>query len=250
MTMEPNNIEKQFREKLNSREIKPSQNAWDRLDAMLTVADPSVSELAKQKPKRNYRWMYFAASFLGFILIATVFLNQTQDAIDVPIQKVVFEPNEVENNKKSLNEILEVTPKNTETVKVETSEKSTKNNDQKDVIQLSQKPTNVKSTAAAIALNSNPTTRKSSTVVPELSSNEQINQKTEVKVNANSLASVDNQILNQAVANNTQVVKVNANNLLSQVDDELELSFRERVIQSVNKKYREVKVAVIKRNLE
>lgn len=251
MTMEPNNTEKQFREKLNSREIKPSENAWDRLAAMLTVADPSVSELAKQKQKSSYRWMYFAASFLGFILIATVFLNQTQDAIDLPIQKVVFEPNEVGNNKKGLDEILEATPKNTETVKVETSEKSTKNNDQKDVIQFSQKPTNVKSTPTAIAVNSNPTTNKSLTVIRELSSNEKINQKTEVKVNANSLlASVDNQISNQAVANNTEVVKVNANNLLSQVDDELELSFRERVIQSVNKKYREVKVAVIKRNLE
>ena len=66
--MEQNNIENQFRDKLNSREIKPSENSWDRLDAMLTVAE---------KPKKNYRWMFFAASFLGFILIATIFFSQT-----------------------------------------------------------------------------------------------------------------------------------------------------------------------------
>lgn len=251
MTMEPNNTEKQLREKLNSREIKPSENAWDRLDAMLTLADASSSELPKQKPKRNYRWIYFAASFFGFILIATVFLNQTQDAIDVPLPKVVFEHNKVENNSNEPTEILEIATQNDATIEVASSEKAPKNNNQKDEIQISHKPINTAKTATEIVVNSNPNTDKSSTVIRELNSNEQINQKTEVKVNANSLlASVDNEISNQAVANNTEVVKVNANNLLSQVDNELELSFRERVIQSVNKKYREVKVAVIKRNLE
>ena len=37
--MEPNKIEKQFREKLNTREIQPSVQVWDRLDAMLSVAE-------------------------------------------------------------------------------------------------------------------------------------------------------------------------------------------------------------------
>ena len=37
--MAPNKIEKQFREKLNSREIQPSSQSWDRLDAMLSVAE-------------------------------------------------------------------------------------------------------------------------------------------------------------------------------------------------------------------
>ena len=33
--MEPNKIEEQFKELLNSRELQPSDKAWDRLDAML-----------------------------------------------------------------------------------------------------------------------------------------------------------------------------------------------------------------------
>jgi hypothetical protein len=37
--LKPNNIENQIREKLNSREIKPTEMAWDRLDAMLSVAE-------------------------------------------------------------------------------------------------------------------------------------------------------------------------------------------------------------------
>jgi hypothetical protein len=46
------------------------------------------------------------------------------------------------------------------------------------------------------------------------------------------------------------VVHVKQSNLLSQVDGELELSFREKVISKVNKNYQTVKVALANRNLE
>ena len=72
--MEPNKLENQFREKLNPREISPSEAAWDRLDAMLSVAE---------KPKRKFTWLYIAASFIGFLLISTVFFNQKENTIDV-----------------------------------------------------------------------------------------------------------------------------------------------------------------------
>jgi hypothetical protein len=32
--MEQNKLEKEFRKKLNQREITPTENAWDRLDAV------------------------------------------------------------------------------------------------------------------------------------------------------------------------------------------------------------------------
>jgi len=50
--------------------------------------------------------------------------------------------------------------------------------------------------------------------------------------------------------NQKPVVHVNASNLLSQVDGELELSFREKIINKVSKKYQTVKVALSNRNLE
>ncbi len=43
--------------------------------------------------------------------------------------------------------------------------------------------------------------------------------------------------------------EVNANSLLSEVDGELELTFREKVFKTVNKNYKEVKVALANRNL-
>ena len=66
--MEPNNFETQFKEQLNSREIQPSEMAWDKLDAMLNVAD--------KKPKRNLKWLYAAATVLGFLLVSTVYFNR------------------------------------------------------------------------------------------------------------------------------------------------------------------------------
>ena len=43
-------------------------------------------------------------------------------------------------------------------------------------------------------------------------------------------------------------IHVNPDNLLSQVDDELELSFREKVINKVNRNYQTLKVALDNRN--
>ena len=72
--MEPNNFEKDFREKLNERKIEPSKKAWDRLDAMLSVAEEKKPE---KKSKR--KWLYIAASFIGFLLVGTIFFNQNKN---------------------------------------------------------------------------------------------------------------------------------------------------------------------------
>ena len=37
--MAPNNFDNNIKQKFNSRKIEPSAQAWDRLDAMLTVAE-------------------------------------------------------------------------------------------------------------------------------------------------------------------------------------------------------------------
>ena len=235
MTMEPNNIDKQFREKLNSREINPSENSWDRLDAMLTVAE---------EPKRNFRWMYFAASFLGFILIATVFLNQTEEVIDVPSQKVVLEQNQVENNNQNNNQlekIIESTPTNHPVQVVETSEKTVTKQNTKTILKQNNQLLIKDKSATETAIVSNQTSNPSTI----------INQKTNINVDADALlASVDTPKSAPVTLKNAVAINVNSDNLLSQVDEELELSFRERVLKSVNKKYREVKVAVVNRNIQ
>ena len=235
--MEQNNIENQFRDKLNSREIKPSVNSWDRLDAMLTVVE---------KPKKNYRWMYFAASFLGFILIATVFFSQTEEVIDSEHQKVVLQDVIIENNENdvekenNLENLIEKPVEQNATAIVSIREKAVVKQTDKEALKVKSNPLVKKEKPVEIALSSE----------NEIIKKPVISQKTEVKVDANSLlASVENNHSSKS-KNDPVALSVNTAELLSQVDGELELSFREKVIKSVNKTYKEVKVAVTKRNLE
>lgn len=60
--MEPNKIDNQIREKLNAREIQPSAQAWDRLDAMLTVSE-------EKKPKKGYGWFFCGRFYDTFFRI-------------------------------------------------------------------------------------------------------------------------------------------------------------------------------------
>ena len=231
--MEQNNIENQFRDKLNSREIKPSENSWDRLDAMLTVAE---------KPKKNYRWMFFAASFLGFIFIATVFFSQTEEVIDSEHHNVVIQETKAKENENVLDNTLVIPTQNNPVQVVSTSGKGEVQSHRNDFVKVKSNQVIQKELPTEIALISNKKSNPSSI----------INQKTDVKfVDVDALlASVDNNETSLSMPKNTLAIKVNTNNLLTQVDGELDLSFREKVIQSVNKRYREVKVAVAKRNLE
>ena len=97
--MEPNKIEKQFREKLNAREIQPSAQAWDRLDAMLSVAE-------EKKTRKPFGFLFIAASILVFVTLGLFLFNQNGTEIN-STNKVVG-TDEVKkdiqlNEKKSIN---------------------------------------------------------------------------------------------------------------------------------------------------
>jgi hypothetical protein len=55
-------------------------------------------------------------------------------------------------------------------------------------------------------------------------------------------------ILKQVPVN--EKIKVDANSLLSEVDRELEQTFREKVITKIGKNYQEIKVVLVTRNQE
>lgn len=65
--MKSNKLENQFKEKLQNRTIEPSDKAWDRLDAMLSVAE--------NKKKPYGKWWFVAAGFLALVSIASWFLR-------------------------------------------------------------------------------------------------------------------------------------------------------------------------------
>ena len=230
--MEPNKLETQFKEQLNSREIKPSEMAWNKLDAMLALAE---------KPKAKFPWMYVAASILGFLLIGTVYFNQKEDAIKNPKNEVVIQS--------AVNPKTTVTPAIVVNPKIEEEKRVVRNVVQKPTLKIN-KTTQLKEESIIIKKNLN------QNQVAEVSISNQKKEQKSIKSQTNDvsvdelLAAVENPSKKEKQLNQKPVVHVNASNLLSQVDGELELSFREKVINKVGKNYQTVKVALSNRNLE
>ncbi|MFH7016980.1 hypothetical protein [Flavobacterium sp. FlaQc-47] len=238
--MEPNNFEKDFREKLKHRKIEPSDKAWDRLDAMLSVAEE------KKQPKNNKKWLYIAASIVGFLLVGTFFFNQKKNQIETPQNTVVVK----------------------EKVKKDSVVKPTLNiiDSSKTEVAISEKTATQKSIKKGNNLpeisgqKSNKTIKNESNQIAESSiiikNNQEKQSITKTSVAETPKKETVDQLLETAeksvVAENSvkpkSKVKINANDLLHQVDGELELSFREKMITKVNKNYQSVKVALANRN--
>ena len=244
--MEPNKFEKQIREQLNSREIQPSSNAWDRLDAMLSVAE-------EKKTKRSFGWLYIAASILVFVTAGLFFFNQNTSEI-TPDATIVNQ----EVTKDSVNNSSEKIQNEVPTEKMQPLVQTEQNTTQPTT--LNPEPTNqnrvsiIKSNQS-IAQKSTPNQQKNSPSQKQevIAQN---NQKSEVKnptpVFSNPINSENKEVVAQNEVNQKPSTKVtvSASSLLSQVDGELELTFREKVLQKVNKNYKEVKVALSTRNTQ
>ena len=249
--MEPNKFEKQIREQLNSREIQPSSNAWDRLDAMLSVAE-------EKKTKRSFGWLYIAASILVFVGVGMYFFNQNTSEITpnttVVTQEVIKDSathssEKIENNP-TLNQEMQPL------VQVEENTLQSTTDNRQPTTNNSQPTTNNRVSIInfnqSVAQKSTPNQQKNSPiqnqeVIAENKVIKQSNNPTPVFVNPINSENKEVIALNE-LSQKPSKVTVSANSLLSQVDGELEMTFREKVFKAVSKNYKEVKVAVTNRN--
>ena len=246
--MAQNKLENQIKEKLNSREIQPSAQAWDRLDAMLTIAE-------EKKTKRSffsYKFIGIAASVLVFVTLGVFFFNQKEiekqsdrnvvtkevekDTINDTNTKNVF-PNPV---KEQINDVVV----SSEKPKINIQQPRT--NNKKSII--NQKTTAINQfveNQSQVVVNQNQVQPQKDGVI---AIKEKENLKTEIKSDEQLFKSLDKVALNATTKKSA--LKVDAKSLLNQVDGELDLTFREKVINSINKNYKNVKVAVSNRNKE
>lgn len=230
--MEPNRLEREFKEKLDKREMQPSQMAWDRLDAMLSVAEK------KKKPK-NRTWLFVAASFLGFLLVGTLFLRQNEEPAMIKNENAVVEAPKPENQDKQ----NEAVPSQE---KVEGA------------VQIITQPGGSSKTAVATVKPVNETQRNTvkqpDAIIKENLLTEQLvennTDKPEIIKNPDEEA---NSLLADSfdkAPKKKSLVKVDPNSLLSGVEGELNESFRGKVWQTVTKNYTAVKTTVANRNKE
>lgn len=238
--MEPNNFEKDFREKLNERKIEPSDKAWDRLDAMLSVTEE------KKQPKKKNKWLYIAASLVGFLLVGTFFFNQKEGKAETPKNTIVIKEVQKKDSvkKPTLNtiDLVKTEVATSENPIVQNSnEKEEKISNQKSNKIIKNESNQIAESSVIIKNNQEKQSINNQTSVVETSKNETVDQL---------LDSAEKTIIAENSTKPKSRVKINANDLLNQVDGELELSFREKLISKINRNYQTVKVAVANRNVK
>lgn len=98
--MEQDNFNKNIQEKFNFRTIEPTETAWNKLDAMLTLAEE------KKQPKIFF-WLSIAATFLLFTGVGYVFFQQNEKTKLMPSTEEIVTSktnSETETHKQSTEE--------------------------------------------------------------------------------------------------------------------------------------------------
>jgi len=245
--MEPNKLEQDFKHKLEQRTIQPTEMAWDRLDAML-----SVTEEKKKKPNRT--WMYMAASFLALLLVGALFLNQesqnTKNGITTDDNRITEGKSE---QKTSVGESFKPTVTDSESIKQEetVAVTTTTVSNNKPAAFVNNKATVVK--PGIVKNNRAPVVNKDAVASNTIEDAKVKTGPAKINVDpAELLASVESPAVTDQVAAagkpKKQSVKVDPNSLLTSVEGELNDSFRGKVLQSVAKNYNIIKSSVASRN--
>lgn len=238
--MEPNNLETQIKEQLNAREIQPSPTAWDRLDAMLTLAEVKKT---KRFAFLSYRNIGFAASVLLLVSLGLFFFSPKEYTVKLENTVVIGTDNVNSNNKGN----QPISSKHEEELVVEAT-----NHIQTTNQELQTKTHNPLPSVNPLIIQDKEIEFQSNEVIarnqlPRVESSKEIRVSNSIKVNAiDLLAAVDT----PTKSNTSTKIKVNANSLLSQVDGELDQTFREKALNQLSKNYKEIKVALETRNQE
>lgn len=237
--MAQNKLETQIKEQLNAREIKPTEMAWDRLDAMLSVAE-------EKKSKKGFGWLSIAAVFVGLLFGGFVLfqLNSNDIQIENSVVNQEHNPDKVETSTENQNEIVPSTTEiSTEVAQVKSS------NNKKSIINQNQNQNHHQSNQKSIQ-NDNPILEKQELIADNSLSNE-------IKIEPNIKVvpiTVNPDLLLAVVESNKKEkatklsVKVNSKSLLAQAEGEQNQNFKETRFQKLKRNFKTVKTAVSNRN--
>ncbi|NNJ81786.1 MAG: hypothetical protein HKP11_06290 [Flavobacteriaceae bacterium] len=270
--MAPNKIEDHIREKMQEREIKPSADAWAKLEARLGKEE-------KKKGMGRNSWFAIAASFIGILILASVFMNSGNDATSIDV--VTEDVNSEEVNSEIENEIPELIPEpkqqqeavavdptnseenNTEAKTVENSTSIAKSEEkQQGAFEKEKKITTqveeqekliAKVEEEEVKIEEQPMNNKDfveskvDEVVAEVENRMKTNSKVTPEEVDDLLIQAQREISNRRILN-SGTNKVDATALLEDVEFELERSFREKVFDALGDGFQKIRTAVAERN--
>lgn len=255
--MAPIKFEENIKDKIESREIQPSADSWNKLASRLDAEG--------NKKKKSYWWLGIAASFIGLIIISVVMFNNVSDSNEsVPI--IVEENNdtiipETENlNDDMLKEsvieeksqIVEIEKKRITTPQnsLKKPANSITNKDSEDMVITKIAKTEIEpiENLEETILESKIIENKLNDVSVVADVNIEYAERTEV---------TDDEIttlLNNAKQRlqKKQTIKtanaINADQLLLDIETDLDQSFRDKIFEALQSGYKKVKTAVVDRN--
>ena len=228
--MAQHNLDNQIKEKLNSRDIQPSAQAWDRLDAMLTISE-------EKKPKKGYGWFFVAASTilffgLGFFIFSSNEMQEINKSTPIvtTINENIDSPEPSELNEISVKKEQPVLVQNevNDSKKQSRFIKSVENN------QLIKEKNIIQENLTSISQHPTPNTYKylsPDDLLAEVQTGEKV-------------ISSDKKTISKPR------IKVDANSLLTTVEKELDNTYRETTLDKINRKFQDAKSAIVNRNYE
>lgn len=233
--MAQHKIDNQIKSKLNTREIQPSAQAWDRLDAMLTVSE-------NKKSKKGYGMLFVAASVVLFFGLGFFIFNQNEEPKINNSIPVVTKVDEVIDSieTKKINQIS-VEKEQPILVQNENNFSTTQTNKKSERSKELVKGDNVideKNTSNTH--HPKPITQHPSPNIQHPSPEKLL---VEVPVNQKEIPSNKKNSV-------TSKIKIDAASLLSTVEKELDENYKESTLDKLTKKFHDAKSALANRNYE
>lgn len=249
--MAPLKFEEELKGKLEGREIKPSIHAWDKI----------AQELDEPKPKRKGFWTYgIAASLVGLLLISIWLFNT--DSKDTPEISNIENKEEVIKEKKEplFEEPNEVLVNVDETEKPVVEEKE---NRPKKERKQHQNIENLQPKTPTVIANVEVKKEQNNTIVEPVFEDKllekQFNNVLEAvaQLEANNTNVSDTEVDSLLRQAQREILKgkaleagisVDAMALLYEVEDELDKTFRDKVLEKLKNGFQKVRTAVADRN--
>ena len=234
-----------IKNKLEQRSLSPSDGAWDKLEVMLDNKDRSVM-------RRQYRRYFIAASMLLLIGLSYLYLSQENSVIEerslVNDETVI----EVTPNKNEVNTQVAIVKNNTNSlVSEDDGNKEFKRQiPSKRSIKIAHDARN----QVVLALVDNKNVKESS-LEEELVLENVVSTKTVRDVDAEVEAlladamrklPVKEKVDDRAKEQSTYVVDEKA--LLASVEQEMDISFKEKIFKKIKEGFQKTKTVVVKRN--
>jgi len=245
--MEPDKFEKHIKNQLDKRNIKPSDNAWEKISGQLQKTEPPTS--------KRFFWYSVAAAFIGILIISSLYFNSSDESIESGIQ-IVVTPNEpviipkieaVVKKQNAVEEKIAISDKpsikvakkpsvRVETVSEYNSQIASTDNFSDKIIKVD---TVLNKTEQLI-------TTKIAEIVAQVNSLENSNLPiSSIEVDS-LLRKAQQEVLTDKIFN--QEGEVDAMALLNEVEGELDQSFREQIFESLKTGFLKVRTAVADRN--